>query len=104
MKTVFALVMLVALAGCGRKEAPPQFHLYGPSTGRASGAWSNPPFNGDKHADVVVAPNTGFSPEVKVISGLDGTTILTDQTSLFPTKGTYRQGVRVATGDQDWPG
>ena len=50
MKTVLALIMLVALAGCGRKEAPPQFRLYGPSTGRDSSAWPNPPFNGDKHA------------------------------------------------------
>ena len=48
MKRIVVLLMLFALASCGKHEQRPQFRLYGPASGGDSNAWSNPPFNGDK--------------------------------------------------------
>jgi predicted small lipoprotein YifL len=48
MKRFVVLLMLLALASCGKREPPPHLRLYGPASGHDSNAWSNPPFNGDK--------------------------------------------------------
>jgi autotransporter-associated beta strand protein len=56
-------------------------------------------FDADGRDDIVVAPNTGFNPQVKVISGADGVTVLKDLTDLFPATGSYKRGVHVAAGD-----
>jgi hypothetical protein len=56
-------------------------------------------FNNDGKADVIVAPGSGLSPIVKVISGADGATELASLSALFPETGTYKKGVRVASGD-----
>jgi len=50
MKRFLVLFMLCALASCGGRERPPQFRLHGPASGGDTAAWSNPPFDGDKHA------------------------------------------------------
>jgi hypothetical protein len=56
--------------------------------------------NGDGHADIIVAPDTGGGPEVKVISGKNQA-LLYDFLA-FP--GTFAGGVRVAGGDVNHDG
>jgi hypothetical protein len=48
MRLLLAVLLVIAITGCERRERPPQFRLYGPATGGDSTAWSNPPFNGNK--------------------------------------------------------
>jgi hypothetical protein len=55
--------------------------------------------NGDGFSDIIVAPGTGMSPIVKVISGADGTTVLREITTGFPNSKPYKKGVRVTAGD-----
>jgi len=50
MKRLLAVLLFAALAACGSRERPLQMRLHGPATGGDTAAWSNPPFNGDKHA------------------------------------------------------
>jgi hypothetical protein len=53
--------------------------------------------NGDGFSDIIVAPTTGFNPEVKVYSGLNGTVLY--NIVAFPLTSAFKKGVRVAAGD-----
>ena len=59
--------------------------------------------NGDGQADIIVGPGdgTGSSPNVKVFSGTDGTTLLAN---FFAFAANFTGGVRVAGGDVDGDG
>ncbi len=53
-------------------------------------------FDGDHMADFVIGADAGGGPNVIVISGADGTTVMQD---FFPYPTGFTGGVRVATGD-----
>lgn len=56
--------------------------------------------NGDKRADIIVAPGAGGGPHVRVFSGLDGSLL----DSFFAYRTSFTGGVRVAAADFDGDG